>query len=93
MGVVKGQRELPQSHRTVVGGFCVHSQCHSLPKQLKLGNFVPHPGGRHLPGHQQTPVVQHRHGNDKQPTVVPVPSWVQHKEFKLLSENTDKNQA
>lgn len=47
--MVKGQIEWPQGHRTVLCGFCVHS----LSKQLKLGNFVPHPtlnpgGGTYL---------------------------------------------
>lgn len=42
------------------------------------------------PGHQQAPVVKNRHGNDKQPVVIPVSSWVQDKQFKFLPEETNR---
>lgn len=47
----------------------------SIPEPVGYAAMVPPCS----PGHQKAPVVEDRQGNDKQPAVVPVPSWIHDK--------------
>lgn len=42
----------------------------------------------HLPAHEQTPVVEDRHGDGRQPAVVEVAGGIHHEVLLLLSGNT-----
>lgn len=64
-----------------------------LPSPLPAPLPLPLPMWRHcpipLPAYQQTPVIEDRQGDDRQPVVVHVAGGVHHHGVLLVSGNTD----